>query len=320
MAIDHDQIFKQLIESFFREFLELFCPDEARLINFNAIEFLREEHFTDVQRGRHRRLDLVARVRLKAGGKKYILVHTEFEASRKERDFPRRMYQYFSQLFLRHGTDILPVAMFTDDAYWKKPVPNHFELRVADTTVMQFTYRLIKLRNLDYRQYLDSHNPLAYGLMAKMDYNRKERVRLKADFLRWILACPLDPARRSLLVEFVETYVPLAGQEQAQFQQLVRSGEEYEKVEQMITSYEKEGIKKGKQEGIKEGKQKGIKEGIKEGIEKGKQEALILVLEKKFGTVSAAVRRKIRRIESAQQLESLLVAAVDAHSIKDLPL
>jgi len=237
---------------------------------------------------------------------------TEFEASRKERDFPRRMYQYFCQLFLRHGTEILAVAMFTDDAYWKTPVPNRFELRVADTTVMQFTYRLIKLRNLDYRQYLDSHNPLAYGLMAKMDYNRKERVRLKADFLRWILACPLDPARRSLLVEFVETYVPLAGQEQAQFQQLVRSGEEYEKVEQMITSYEKEGIKKGKQEGIKEGKQKGIKE--------GKQKDLILVLEKKFGTVSAAVRRKIRRIESAQQLESLLVAAVDAGSIKDLPL
>jgi hypothetical protein len=26
MAIDHDQIFKRLIEAFFREFLELFCP------------------------------------------------------------------------------------------------------------------------------------------------------------------------------------------------------------------------------------------------------------------------------------------------------
>jgi flagellar biosynthesis/type III secretory pathway protein FliH len=66
-------------------------------------------------------------------------------------------------------------------------------------------------------------------------------------------------------VEFVETYVPLAEQEQAQFQQLVRSGEDYEKVEQMITSYEKEGIKKGKQEG----KQEGIKEGIEKGIREG---------------------------------------------------
>ena len=52
MAIDHDQIFKQLIESFFREFLELFCPDEARLVNFKEVQFLREEHFTDVKRGK----------------------------------------------------------------------------------------------------------------------------------------------------------------------------------------------------------------------------------------------------------------------------
>ena len=35
-------------------------------------------------------------------------------------------------------------------------------------------------------------------------------MRLKADFLRLILRSPVDPARRSLLVEFVETYLPLA--------------------------------------------------------------------------------------------------------------
>jgi hypothetical protein len=242
------------------------------------------------------------------------------------------MFQYFCQLFLRYDTRIVPIAVFTDDARWKTPVPDHFELRVANATVMQFAYRLIKLRNLDYRQYLDSNNPLAYGLMAKMDYNRQERVRLKADFLRWILKFPLDPARRNLLVEFVETYVPLAGQEQTQFQQLVHGDNQYQQVQQMITSYEKEGIKKGiqqgKQEGIKEGIQQGIEEGIQQGIKeginegqkKGKQEAVILVLEKKFGKVSAAAQRKIRRIESAEQLESLLVAALDARSIKDLPL
>ncbi|MDZ7618387.1 MAG: hypothetical protein U1E05_15385 [Patescibacteria group bacterium] len=31
--IDHDQIFKNLIGEFFREFMELFCPDEAALID-----------------------------------------------------------------------------------------------------------------------------------------------------------------------------------------------------------------------------------------------------------------------------------------------
>lgn len=182
--IDHDQIFKGLIEAFFREFMELFCPIEAAAIDFARVEFLREEHFTDVQRGTHRRLDMVAKVGLKEGGEKFVLVHGEFEASRKSPDFPRRMFQYFCQLFLRYDTEIIPIAVFTDDAHWKAPVPDRFELGLAGKTFVQFKYHLIKLKHLDYRRFVDSANPLAFALMAKMDYNRRERVRLKADFLR----------------------------------------------------------------------------------------------------------------------------------------
>ena len=54
MTVDHDQVFKQLVEAFFREFLELFCPIEAAQIDFRNVEFLREELFTDVQRGRRK--------------------------------------------------------------------------------------------------------------------------------------------------------------------------------------------------------------------------------------------------------------------------
>ena len=109
---------------------------------------------------------------LKAGGTKCVLVHTEFEATRKEPDFPRRMYRYYCRLFLRHDTEIVPITMFSDDARWRIPVPDHFELRVAGTTFVRFAYHLIKLKHLDYCRFLDSNNPLAFGLMAKMDYNR----------------------------------------------------------------------------------------------------------------------------------------------------
>jgi hypothetical protein len=61
---------------------------------------------------------------LKTGGEKFVLVHGEFEASRKEPDPPRRMFRCFCQLFLRYDTEIVPIAMFTDDAVWKIPVPN----------------------------------------------------------------------------------------------------------------------------------------------------------------------------------------------------
>jgi predicted transposase/invertase (TIGR01784 family) len=137
-------------------------------------------------------------------------------------------------------------------------------------------------------------------------------VRLKADFLRLILACPIDPARQNLLVEFVETYLRLAEREQAEFQQIVQSDRNDMKVEQMITIYEKQGIQQGIQQGKQKGKQKGKQE--------GKQEDLILLLEKKFGKLSAALRRKVRQIESTERLESLLLAVLDADSLEDLPL
>lgn len=301
--IDHDQIFKGLIEAFFREFMELFCPGEAQVMDFARVEFLREEHFTDVRHGTRRRLDLVAKVGLLTGGEKFVLVHGEFEASRKERDFPRRMFRYFCQLFLRYDAEVVPIAVFTDDARWKSPVPAHFELAVADRRVVRFDYHLVKLRHFNYADFIHSSNPLAFALMAKMDYNRRERVRLKADFLRLILRSPVDPARRSLLVEFVETYLPLAGREMTEFHQIVTADQQYAEVEQMITVYEEEGIKKGRQEGRQE----------------GRQQALILQLEKRFGKLDDAVKRRVRRLRSAERLDTLLLAVLDAKSVDDLP-
>jgi phosphoglycolate phosphatase-like HAD superfamily hydrolase len=113
------------------------------------------------------------------------------------------------------------------------------------------------------------------------------------------LTCRVDPARQSLLVEFVETYLPLVEHEQAEFQQIVTSDRKYAEVERMITVYEKRGIEKG--------------------IQQGKQEDLIVLLEKKFGKLSATFQRRIRQIESPAKLQSLLLAVLDADSLEDLP-
>ena len=46
MTIDHDQNFKELISTFFLEFLELFLPEVARTIDPDSITFLQQEYFT----------------------------------------------------------------------------------------------------------------------------------------------------------------------------------------------------------------------------------------------------------------------------------
>jgi predicted transposase YdaD len=63
--IDHDQIFKTLFKSFFQEFLEGFLPEVAKEIDFLSVNFLDQEFFTDINKGRKKLLDLVAEVKLK---------------------------------------------------------------------------------------------------------------------------------------------------------------------------------------------------------------------------------------------------------------
>jgi hypothetical protein len=319
MAIDHDQIFKQLVEAFFREFMELFCPAEAALIDFRNVEFLREEYFTDVPSGRRRQLDLVVKVGLLAGGEQFVLIHVEFESSRPDADFPRRMYRYHCQLYLRHHAEILPVAMFTDDAHWRDPPDEHFELQVGNSRVVRFDYRLIKLKRFDYRDFLSSNNPLAYALMAKMDYNKRQRARLKADFLRLILGCAVDPARKSLLIEFVGTYVPLNPPERLEFDAIIRTDEQYREIEQMVSVFELEGIKKGMAKGMEEGMAKGMEEGMEKGIVKGRADVLLLQLAKRFGPLDEAAKQRVRQIDSAEKLDALLLAVLDARSLDELP-
>jgi hypothetical protein len=49
--IDHDQNFKELISTFFIEFLELFLPDVAKTIDPDSVKFLQQEYFVDLAEG-----------------------------------------------------------------------------------------------------------------------------------------------------------------------------------------------------------------------------------------------------------------------------
>lgn len=309
MTIDHDQIFKTLIEAFFAEFMLLFCPHEAAEIDFSQVEFLRKEYFTDTQRGKRRAMDLVAKVQLKAGAEKFVLIHIEFESRRPSRHFARRMYRYYCQLFLRYDAEVVPIAVFTDNAKWKSPVANHLELGVAGKTFVRFEYHMIKLSSLNYRAFLTSQNPLAYALMAKMEYNRQEQARMKADFLRLILGSPIDPARKSLLIEFVETYVPLVGAELAEFDHLIHSEQQYEEVELMVTIYE--------QRGIAQGIEQGIERGVEQGVELGKRNLLLQLLRKKFGELPGELETQIAKIDSTDCLDQLSLSVLDVMELSE---
>ena len=97
----HDQLFKTLLETFLREFLELFFPEVAARLDFASQRPLDKEFFTDLPEGRRREADVVAEVRTFAGEPELVVVHLEVQA-RGEGDVGRRMYEYYSLLRLRY--------------------------------------------------------------------------------------------------------------------------------------------------------------------------------------------------------------------------
>ncbi len=121
----------------------------------------------------------------------------------------------------------------------------------------------------------------------------------------------LDPARNHLLTAFFETYLALSDKEERMLQTEINNldPEEEAKVMELMTSYERKGMEKGRREGIEKGRQ--------EGVVKGKQEAVSMVLETKFGAAAAREMEKVRSIHDLQLLNDLLKQILTVGSLED---
>ncbi len=61
--IDHDRLFKELLSTFFVEFIELFFPDVMADLEPESVTFPNLEVFTDVTAGERYETDLLAQAR-----------------------------------------------------------------------------------------------------------------------------------------------------------------------------------------------------------------------------------------------------------------
>ena len=77
--VDHDRLFKELLETFFAEFMKLFFPEASRDIDYSHIKFMQQEIFTDVTAGERHEVDIIVETRLKEDPG-LIMVHVEPQA------------------------------------------------------------------------------------------------------------------------------------------------------------------------------------------------------------------------------------------------
>jgi predicted transposase YdaD len=162
---DHDRLFKELLSTFFLEFLELFLPQVAREIDPDSISFLPQEHFADLTAGETKIVDLLAQVRL-AGQEVGFLIHLEAQSSSKA-NFARRMFFYFARLHQKYLQPIYPIVLFSFDEPYREE-PNRYSVEFDDLKVMEFNFFTIQLNRLNWRDFLNQRNPVAAALMSKM--------------------------------------------------------------------------------------------------------------------------------------------------------
>ncbi|MEH2193209.1 MAG: DUF4351 domain-containing protein [Nostoc sp.] len=290
--IDHDRLFKELLTTFFWEFIELFFPEITAYLERDTISFIDKEVFTDVTAGEKYETDLLVKARFR-GQESFFLVHLEHQAYYQEA-FDLRMYRYFARLYEKYALPVYPIALFSYDSP-KKAETNFHQVAFPNKVVLQFNYDVIQLNRLNWREYLQQQNPVASALMAKMNIAPKDRPRVKSECLRLLATLQLDPARIQLISGFIDTYLRLNAQEEEIFQTEIAQFEptQQEVVMQIVTSW------------------------MESGIQQGELKIIQRLLTKRIGVITPELQERLRGL-SLTQLEDLAEALLDFSMQADL--
>ena len=252
--MDHDRPFKELLTTFFYEFVALFLPEIQAYLEPSSVVFLDKEIFTDINEGARYEADLIARARFR-GEEAFFLIHLEHQAQ-PQAAFGRRMFRYFAHLHQQHGVPVYPVVIFSF-AEPRAAQPETYRVTFPDRQVLEFSYRVIQLNRLNWRDFVNQANPIASALMAKMSIAPADRPFVKVQCLRLLATLRLDRARMHLIAAFVDSYLRLNADEEAIFRQTLADtvpAVEAEEIMEFLTSSEERGLLRGLEQGLFQGK------------------------------------------------------------------
>lgn len=271
-------------------------PEVAAYLDRDSITFLPQEYFADTTTGERRRIDILAQVKFR-GQDTGFLIHLENQSYDQDQ-LDRRMLFYFARLYQKFLLPIYPIVVFSFDYPLRAQSQQH-TVTFPDLKVLEFNFAVIQLNRLNWRDFLQHHNPVAAALMSKMRIVRQDRPKVKAECLRVLATLKLDPARTELISEFVDTYLKLNSTEETVFQEEIgRMGlEEQEEIMEIVTSWMERGVERGARQ---------------------QTEALILrQLNHRFRQMAGPIEQQLRTL-SLSQLEALSEALLDFSTETDL--
>jgi Domain of unknown function (DUF4351) len=169
MTTPLDTPWKQILESYFPQFMAFFFPEAYSQIDwsrgFNFLDTELQQITLEAETGK-RIIDKLAKVYLHSGGEQWIAAHIEIQ-NQKEEEFGERVFVYFARLWDKFKREVASFAVLGDtDVDWR---PNSFGRKTLGCN-LHFSFPITKL--VDYKKRKEelaaSDNPFAVVVLAHL--------------------------------------------------------------------------------------------------------------------------------------------------------
>ncbi|HZF07623.1 MAG TPA: hypothetical protein VFE33_02425 [Thermoanaerobaculia bacterium] len=313
MAGGHDQLWKDLLQTFPGDFLRLAAPRIASSIDLASLAPLPAESWTDLPQGARRQPDLLLRASPRRKGEPAVLLHVEIEL-RFRSTLPARLWRYNRVLGLRHDLPVHSLVLYLRGGP-AGPQTGVYREGSGMGEIARFRYQSLGLSGAPAERYIRRPEPLAWALAALMRWPTADTGEDRRACLRRIAAAPgLNPAKRFLLFNCVATYLEWDGRAEEELQALLAERGQKE-VQTMMTWAEKREAR-----AVERGQQEGLEKGLDKGRQKGMQEILMELLRERFRALPPETARRVEAITSPGELSRLARRVLSAGSLEELGL
>ncbi len=299
----NDTAWKDIMESYLKEFAELCLPDVYVLIDWEKpwISLEKELHAISKDDITGKKVvDKLFKVYLKNGDEQWVLIHLEIQDEAKD-IFSKRMFIYSYRLYDKYQQAVLSCALLTDtNRLWR---PDHYEVGFGGST-LRLNYRVVKL--LDYQgeeaMLESSSNVFASVILSYLAAQRvkkrsdKERAQVKYDLTKRLYRKGYSKEQILKLYLYIDWVLHLSEADEIKYKEAVFELEAEQNMA-YISTIESMGIKKG--------------------IQQGECSLLMRLLKHKFRTVPKNYDRKLSE-GSAEDLLRWGERVLDARSLDEV--
>ncbi len=302
---DYDSPWKEAISLYFHDFMCFFFPviaaDIAWERDFEFLDTELQKIKRETETGR-READKLVKVWRCNGEETWVLLHIEVQ-SQPQSEFAERMYIYNSRIFDTYRRSIASLAVLADDrSSWR---PHRYERELWGCHSI-LAFPIVKLLDYNISELENDPNPFAALVQAhraaqSLGQNPETGYDNKLALVKSLYQRGLSRQDIVELFRLIDWLIELPEREEQRLWTEIETLER-ERAMPYITSIERLGMERGREEGREEGRQQ------------GQQEAILRILEVRFGDRSARLAEQVRKINDLELLGELLTQAVTAQS------